>query len=55
MSWNDKKDKQKEGSTIVDSSVLAESVMDLDTIVYNSNTLSPNPFIVKKPKKLNKI
>jgi len=55
MSLSDKKDKQKEGSTLSDSSVLAEPVMDLDTIVYNSNTLSPNPFIVKKPKKLNRI
>jgi len=55
MSLSDKKDKQKEKSARSDLSVSAEPVMDLDTIVYNSNTLSPNPFIVKKSKKLNRI
>lgn len=55
MSLSDKKDEQKKGFAPSDSNVSVEPVMDLDTIVYNSNTFLPNPFIVKKSKKLNRI
>jgi len=55
MSLSDKKEDRNKKLDPSDLSPLVEPVMDLDTIVYNSNTLSPNPFIVKKPKKLNRI
>jgi len=55
MSWEDKKEDRNKKSDPSDLSPLVEIAMDIDTIVYNSNTLSPNPFIVKKPKKLNRI
>lgn len=55
MSWDDKKEDRNKKSDPSDLSPSVEIAMDIDAIAYNSNAFSPNPFIVKKQKKLNRI
>lgn len=55
MSWDDKKEDRSKKLDPSDLSLSVELAMDINAIAYNSNAFSPNPFIVKKPKKLNRI
>ena len=48
-------EEEKLETEILDDAVIQKPVEDINTLIFNSHSLKPNPFIVKKSAKINRI